>query len=476
MYQKAGKGWAKHLDFIILDLICLYVSYLLAYIIRHGHIFSMQNTLYRNVLLVFLFVQLCVSYINDSFKNVTRRGRYQEALATLRHVVLIMLVMTAYFFLTQEGEAYSRLVLVYTGVIYFILSYTARTLWKAHLARRPDAENADRSLLLISTSDRIQNVIEKIKENNFNQFKFSGIVLMDDSLIGQSIEGIEVVADKDTLFDYIGQEWVDEVFLDSILYGEQYHDMVNDFVDMGLTVHTRLWEDTEMQDKKQTVERIGNFEVLTSSINMMTWQQSFAKRCMDIAGGLVGCAITGVLFIFVAPAIYIASPGPIFFSQVRVGKNGRKFKIYKFRSMVPDAEAKKENLSGQNKVESGLMFKMDNDPRIIGGPHGIGSFIRRYSIDEFPQFWNVLKGDMSLVGTRPPTVDEWEKYNFYHRSRLSIKPGITGMWQTNGRSNITDFDEIVELDRYYISHWSLGLDIKILLKTVQVVLKREGSS
>ena len=146
--------------------------------------------------------------------------------------------------------------------------------------------------------------------------------------------------------------------------------------------------------------------------------------------------------------------------------------------MYLDAEERKAELMAQNKVKDGMMFKMENDPRIIGGENGkgIGNFIRKTSIDEFPQFLNVLKGDMSLVGTRPPTLDEWEKYELHHRARLAIKPGLTGMWQVSGRSDITDFEEVVKLDTKYIMNWSLGKDIKILLKTVWVVLKKKGSS
>ena len=132
-----------------------------------------------------------------------------------------------------------------------------------------------------------------------------------------------------------------------------------------------------------------------------------------------------------------------------------------------DAEERKKELMAQNDIKDGMMFKMDNDPRII---KGIGNFIRDYSLDEFPQFWNVLIGDMSLVGTRPPTVDEWEKYEMHHRSRLAFKPGLTGMWQVSGRSNITDFEEVVRLDTEYIKKWSPGLDIMILFKTVAVCL------
>ena len=204
---------------------------------------------------------------------------------------------------------------------------------------------------------------------------------------------------------------------------------------------------------------------------------------MDIAGGLVGCILTGIICIFVGPAIYIASPGPIFFAQERVGKNGKKFKMYKFRSMYMDAEERKAELMKDNKLGDGKMFKLDFDPRVIGnkilpdGTHktGIGDFIRRTSLDEFPQFFNVLKGDMSIIGTRPPLISETNLYELHHRARLAIKPGITGMWQVSGRSDITDFEEVVRLDKEYITNWNIGLDIKILFRTVMVVLRKDGS-
>ena len=240
---------------------------------------------------------------------------------------------------------------------------------------------------------------------------------------------------------------------------------------MGITVHRALPESFDNGWKKR-VENIGGYTVITDSIEPAGPAEAALKRLADIVGGLAGCVITGILFLFAAPAIYINSPGPIFFSQTRIGKNGRKFKIYKFRSMYMDAEERKKELMKQNKVKDGMMFKMDNDPRII---KGIGNFIRKTSIDEFPQFFNVLKGDMSLVGTRPPTVDEWEKYEKHHRVRMAIKPGLTGMWQVSGRSSITDFEEVVALDLKYIREWSIGLDIRILLKTVKIVLTGSGS-
>lgn len=210
--------------------------------------------------------------------------------------------------------------------------------------------------------------------------------------------------------------------------------------------------------------------VLTMTFKSATARQLLMKRMLDICGGLVGVVMMGIIFLFVAPIIKKQSPGPVFFSQWRIGRNGRKFKIYKFRSMYMDAEERKKELMKHNQME-GLMFKMDNDPRIFP----FGHFLRDSSLDEFPQFWNVLKGDMSLVGTRPPTVDEYEQYELHHRRRVSIKPGLTGLWQVSGRSDITDFEEVVRLDTEYISNWRLASDLKILIKTVGVVLARKGS-
>ncbi|MBR5127754.1 MAG: sugar transferase, partial [Roseburia sp.] len=220
----------------------------------------------------------------------------------------------------------------------------------------------------------------------------------------------------------------------------------------------------------KVVEKCGPYLVLTSSMCIATPRQLFIKRCMDIVGSLVGLLITGIAFLIFAPIIKKQSPGPIFFSQTRVGKNGRQFKIYKFRSMYTDAEERKKELMEQNKMQ-GLMFKMDDDPRIFP----IGKFMRKFSIDELPQFWNVLKGDMSLVGTRPPTLDEFAQYEAHHCARLGNKPGLTGMWQVSGRSKITDFEEVVSLDTAYISNWNLAMDVRILFKTVKVVLLGRGA-
>ena len=195
---------------------------------------------------------------------------------------------------------------------------------------------------------------------------------------------------------------------------------------------------------------------------------SKTKRLIDIIGGLVGLTITLLLAIPITIAMQLDNPGPILYSQIRCGLNGKRFRIWKFRSMIINADKQKHLVENQ---AQGHIFKNDNDPRITR----LGSFLRRTSLDEFPQFWNVLIGDMSLVGTRPPTPDEVSNYNEKHWQRLVVKPGITGEWQVKGRSNIVDFEKIVEMDLDYQRRWSIVYDVNLILKTIFVVLARKGA-
>ncbi|WP_088242208.1 sugar transferase [Calothrix rhizosoleniae] len=192
------------------------------------------------------------------------------------------------------------------------------------------------------------------------------------------------------------------------------------------------------------------------------------KRCLDIVGSLIGIVILGIVFIPIAIAIKIDSPGPILFSQERYGFQGNPFRIYKFRSMVSEAEELKSLVS--NEV-NGLLFKNKSDFRVTQ----VGRFLRKTSLDELPQFWNVLLGDMSLVGTRPPTGDEVAYYNQRHWQRLNVKPGLTGEWQVNGRSRITDFEQVVDLDLLYQKKWHPMYDLFLVLKTIYVIFAKKGA-
>lgn len=482
MYRKESEGWFKHTDFILIDMICLQIAFYLAYLIKGLGINPYNDLVYRNMAIVLELADLVTMFMLDMLHHVTQRGRYRELIATVGNVAAVGLLGSAYLFVMQEGEAYSRMTFGITLVLYFILSYTTRLAWKRVLASGKWDRNR-RSLLIVTTKAEAKEVVETVKLNNYGKFLISGLVIVDKDMAGQSIAGVNVIANSKNAPMYVCQQWIDEVLIvvpDDKPYPDE---LIKKLEETGVTMHLRLSKIAAVEDRPQFVEKIGSYTVLTTSLNYASPKQLLFKRVMDIAGGLVGCLLTVIIFIFVAPVIYISSPGPIFFSQDRIGKNGKKFKIYKFRSMYMDAEARKAELMKQNRVADGKMFKLDFDPRVIGNKilpdgtkkTGIGNFIRVTSLDEFPQFFNVLKGDMSLVGTRPPLPGEVSEYEIHHRARLAIKPGITGMWQVSGRSDITDFEEVVRLDTKYIKEWTPALDIKILFKTVKTVLGKEGS-
>ena len=482
MYRKDSTGWTKHLDFIVLDMLCLQIAFVLSYGLS-GHGFDPYvMLLYRNMAIFIEVMDLVVLTMMGTLKNVLKRGYYKNFIVTLQHGLALGACCLLYLFMLQNGHLYSRLALILNIGIYILLTYPVRELWKWVLHRHME-DGESRSLLLVVTADVADTVVKSMKEHNYGRFKLAGLAVINQDRVGEYVDGVEVVADGESAAEYVCKQWIDEVLIVTSGTVPYPKELIQQFTETGVTVHLKLAKVKSVPGKKQFVEKIGEYTVLTTSLNYASTRALLVKRLMDIAGGLVGCLITAVLFLFVAPAIYIASPGPIFFAQERVGKNGKRFKMYKFRSMYMDAEARKAELMKDNKLGDAKMFKLDFDPRVIGnkvlpdGSHktGIGDFIRRTSIDEFPQFFNVLKGDMSIVGTRPPLISETNCYELHHKARLAIKPGITGMWQVSGRSDITDFEEVVRLDKEYIESWNIGLDIKILIKTVMVVLKKEGS-
>ena len=478
MYRKSNKGWVKHIDFLILDMISLEVAFFLAYMIRHGinSSFMMRN-LYLDMIYVLLMIDFISMALLRTFSGVLRRGYLMELLTTIRQAFLVMILSAFYLFTIQAGNDYSRITLVLTGVLYAVIAYITRCLWKKHLHKKKNSTL--RSMIVVTTEDDVEKVIANFTEHNYSNIGLTGIALVDTSRIGDRINGIEVVADLDTLEEYVLSHWVDEALFGMTLDRELSYRLQRSFLEMGITAHQSLIEVQNHSEIERNVERIGGYTVITRSIRILTTEELVMKRTLDILGGIVGCILTGLLCLFVGPAIYLASPGPIFFTQNRIGKNGKIFRMYKFRSMYLDAEDRLKEVKEKNERDDDFMFKMENDPRIIGsekGPgKGIGNFIRKTSIDEFPQFWNVLKGEMSLVGTRPPLVSEWEQYENHHRARMATKPGITGMWQVSGRSDIKDFEEVVDLDMEYIENWSFALDVKILAKTVKQVMKHEGA-
>ena len=481
MYEKAKSSWLKHLDFTILDIICLEAAYLLSFLFRDVWFFKFHvgtdklsvnpwmNSFYSQIGLVLIAVDILLVLLRQSYKDILRRGFFIEFKNVLVQNTLILGGVLLYLYVTQTAIDFSRTIFLATWGLSVCFMYVMRIAWKRLIRKRMLRDENLPKVLLITSYEKAESCVERIKARRYSEFRLIGVVILDCEMQGQKILGVPVVASKETMFDYALANVVDAVFFSDNLPEKERELYVYRFLSMGQTVHIDL-NKVSADLPNKLVQSLGDFTVMTTSIKTVDVRQLFVKRTMDIIGGLVGVVITILAAIPLFPIIKLQAPGPLFFTQTRVGRNGRKFKIYKFRSMYIDAEERKAELMKRNEMQ-GLMFKMENDPRIFPAGH----FIRKYSIDELPQFFNILKGDMSLVGTRPPTVDEYEQYDLHHKIRLSIKPGLTGLWQVSGRSDIKDFDEVVRLDEKYIENWNIGMDIKIILKTIGVVFGAKGS-
>lgn len=463
------------IEIYILDLICFIAADLLAVRLRNVIMGGDVNG-NDGVLLLLVMAHTLIVIMTNPYHRFLVRDRYSEISKVLQHIAVTFVTILLLGYLVHIEILFSRLAMGIMLILDFIFMYPARVICKKIRRRKLSASDYMRSIIVITTSDRIDLVLGRIETLHTYDYSVDAIALVDGEKsakykVGDEIQGIPVVADKDSLLGYITSNPIDEALL-SIVNNRSYEvELAETLLDMGLSVDADIEDRWEHYPNARLVCLGENNHILAATHSYISDTDALIKRGMDIVGGLVGILVCGILTILVGPFIFFSSPGPIFFKQTRVGLNGRKFTIYKFRSMYMDAEERKQELMAQNEM-GGHMFKMADDPRII---KGVGHFIRNTSIDEFPQFVNVLKGDMSLVGTRPPTEDEYEKYEPHHKARLSMKPGLTGLWQVSGRSAITDFDEVVKLDKAYIMNWSLKKDFEIILKTVKVVLLRNGA-
>lgn len=470
MYQRKSK--LQNLAVLLLDCICIFAGLILANYIRNGSLFGSDNARmdFGMLLGACLVVYLGMNLLRYTNRNMFLRGPFHELIHIIQNNVLMLAGAAVVLFFLGVLEAYSRLVFFYFILIDCALMLVAHQLWKKLLPGLYKKFGESRQLLFIAEEAYVEPLMHDFKEMQDFSYEITGIALMDSS-DNKSYDGVAVVADKDSVVEYCKNASLDEVIV--AVGGARKKEVLSIMeilAEMGITIHYHIPVPELDSAKQKVLSQIGRFYTVTYANRVAPIGQVLLKRMLDIFGALVGCLVLLVITVIAGPLIKLESPGPIFFAQKRVGRNGRVFKMYKFRSMYADAEERKKELMAQNEM-NGLMFKMENDPRITK----IGRFMRKTSLDEFPQFINILKGDMSLVGTRPPTLDEFAQYSPYHKKRLSFKPGLTGMWQVSGRSDITDFEEIVKLDVEYIDSWSFVLDIKILIKTVLQVFKGSGA-
>ena len=473
MYRKRKQ--LMELMVCAIDAIAVIFSLLVAGMIRYQ---EMENLLMvenvKELCSMMLVVHVAAYYFTKVFDGFFKRGRYKELILSIKYNLVLVAGAMLLGFTMKNVVFVSRLVMGYFFVINTVL------IWMLHIFIR----NRDRvfkwsrrkvtNLLVVTTKEHFAEIRQRFGKSKETVWNIVGVVFLGEEEEQEEIDGIPVISDAEEAYlEYATLHVVDEVFiqLDSIQKKESLlKNMILEFEKMGIVVNLNLDLFNLGLTGEKRIYSLEDYHVVAFTSRLFDYRMVLVKRLIDICGALVGLVITFVVGIFLAPVLLLESPGPLVFKQKRVGVNGRIFDFYKFRSMYKDAEERKKELMAKNEMQ-GLMFKMENDPRITK----VGAFIRKTSIDELPQFWNVLKGDMSLVGTRPPTVDEYQQYSYYQKRRISFRPGITGLWQISGRSDIKDFDEVVKLDLEYIDNWSLLLDFKIIFKTVLVVFRGSGA-
>lgn len=460
-------------SFIVMDMVLTLVTFRVALILRN--LITEDSVRFNKEYWLLLAAVMVVWPLTIILLNVYRlNGSSQRSeklslvsilpkLAIAICIAFLICTSTLYLFKTQ---AISRIFLMTFFIINISVLLTANFTYKMSLRRIFKRTSFFRRIIVAGSKEKVKTLVDYLNTNNELFIEIVGIV---------HLNGYEDFTCKPKLGNFEDLPYLIKKYnADDVVVTIPYEHLreiephIHDCEIMGIPVHLVI-DVYDMKIAKTNVSSIGVIPTLTwSSVSLDPWQ-IVIKRIIDISGGAVGVIITGIVSIFIMPAILIDSPGKVFFRQKRVGKNGKNFDIFKYRTMCNDAEKKKKTLLDQNEM-SDMMFKMKDDPRVTR----IGKILRKTSLDELPQFWNVLKGEMSLVGTRPPTLDEVEKYDLHHWRRLSIKPGISGLWQVSGRNEITDFEDVVKLDVQYIDSWSIWVDFSIIFKTIHAIMKRSG--
>lgn len=461
----------RRMTYIMTDITCVIIALIIT---KYTYIYTLNRSMSDSQLEMIGFLTIAlISYIpiflmtNVYEDTVEKHGKIgpRLLLKMLIDIIIGSLIIGSILFYMHVNIP--RLFIIYFILILVVIFVINRLILHRLVFKEVHDNISQKNILVVGQSVQGMKYIQEIRNHDYLDFNIIGYIHIkkpnnyDDLVHLGGIDDLETIAR-----DYV----IDEIAVARPLsYDSRLKDVLNHCQDMGITV-TMLLDLQNADASKAHVAMVGSIPVLKFHTVSLNESQIFAKRILDVLGGMVGMVFFSIAYIIIGPLIKLESQGPIIFKQNRVGKNGRIFEVWKFRSMGVNAEEQKAALMSNNEM-SGHMFKLTNDPRITK----IGAFIRKTSIDELPQFYNVLKGDMSLVGTRPPTVEEVKAYERHHHRRICITPGITGNWQVSGRSDIEDFEEVVRLDSEYIANWSVWLDIKIIIKTFFVVFTRKGS-
>jgi exopolysaccharide biosynthesis polyprenyl glycosylphosphotransferase len=454
---------------MMIDMAVVTVSFIIAYILRDkiNDIYPLET--YIGFLPIVLALWGLLLHHFGVYMSLRTRDAFEVISIVTKSAVIAFLIFSSllYIFkLPHISRGFISLIFLISGWM-LIFEKISALLFLKYIRRK--GMNY-RNILLVGTGARAQRFIETMHRHKEWGFRVIGLIDDDPHKMDQIIKGHRVIGRFNDIPQILQHTVVDEVaFVVPRSWLNRIEESIHYCETQGIRVHVALdIFNLKLSKVKQT--DMDGLPLLTyESAPDQIWSLLF-KRFLDISVSLVLLALLAPVFLVVAVGIKLTSPGPVFYKQGRVGLNGRKFVLFKFRTMVVGAEKQLNDLMAFNEMK-GHAFKMKNDPRLIK----IGPILRQYSIDELPQFWNVLKGDMSLVGPRPPLPDEVINYEPWHRRKLSMRPGITCIWQVGGRNRIKDFEEWLKLDLQYIDNWSLWLDIKLFFKTIPAVLLRHGA-
>lgn len=451
----------------LVSIISAYAAYYLCWFIKPLG-FMIEPNLFVSLVLALMFVNCFVmgqlGFYDTGFNPPPLKALQKILLAVASDFALITLGL----FVIKE-HSLSRLFLGLYGLLFVVGIFIVRSLFHLYF-RKKTSDYSMRRILLLGDWRRVEAVRVAYARQKSWGHTVVGWLSIGEYAQYTTIPHLGTVAD---FVNIVVKKDIDEVVL-AIPGGEEFDfpSCLDVCKKIGITcrIVPAMYTPGEERWGVQ-IESIDTVPALTIYGTTISVTGKFYKRLLDVVGGCVGFSLFLIMYLPIALAIRLESPGPILFSQTRVGQNNRHFNLYKFRSMFIDAEERKAELMAQNEME-GHMFKMKDDPRVTK----VGAFLRKTSLDEFPQFINVIKGEMSLVGTRPPTVDEVAQYKQWERRRVSMKPGITGLWQVSGRNKIKNFEDVVRLDLEYIDGWRFLRDVKILLRTFWVIITKDGAS
>lgn len=468
----------KHIDFMIVDLISLFLSYLISYYLKFGNLDFAKNDDWTRYLFIVLILSIVINFFTNPYSGILKRSYYMEILRAFQLAIYNLLFASAIFYAFKIGINYSREMSFVMYGIYFILSLLLKFVWKKLLVSGKVVINTTRKipLFIIGSKDEIKKTISNVTAGDFQLYDIKGIHLIDDNETNSvEVEGFDcfpVISD-----DYeksILNQNIDEVLV-AVTPGLVEEGVLERLNANGVGLNIVVESAVGFQPEDQYIQNFGVYKSLSIGAFSFTPGQIFylaVKRLIDIIFGLIGLVLLiPITMIVKLSYLLTGDKANIFYRQKRVGENGKEIRIWKFRSMVPNADEVLQELlkDPKYKKEWDENQKFTNDPRITKA----GRFLRKTSIDELPQFINVLKGDMSLVGPRPLVQGELEQHGglkLYQR----VKPGITGWWGCNGRSNI-DYRERLELEYYYVRNCSFYLDLLCIVRTALAVIKKDGA-